>query len=170
MIRGMRNISVRLWLSLMVAVPAGFYIMPWFSRFWSGPGIMGAFFCFSAMCYTGISVLLHLAGIWLIQKRIQEAEIWEQAGIPARAEKKFLQAVRIYDSFLLSPVRFREAAPMITRALARFALTFNRNNGHFSQAVRVHLASNPHDEVLAVLWLKQVGREEKRGLKKTRPC
>ncbi len=91
MIRGMRNISVRLWLSLMVAVPAGFYIMPWFSRFWSGPGIMGAFFCFSAMCYTGISVLLHLAGIWLIQKRIQEAEIWEQAGIPARAEKNFFR-------------------------------------------------------------------------------
>ncbi len=55
---------------------------------------------------------------------------------------------------------------MITRALARFALTFNRNNGHFSQAVRVHLASNPHDEVLAVLWLKQVGREEKKGIEK----
>jgi hypothetical protein len=157
----MRNISVRLWLTFLVAVPAGFYVMPWFSRFWTGSGMMGVFFCFSAMCYTAISVLMHLTGTWMIQKRIQEAEAWEQAGIPARAEKKFFQAVRIYDSFLLSPVRFGKAASMITRALARFALTFNRKNGHFSQAVRVHLASDPHDEALAALWLKQLGGEDK---------
>jgi hypothetical protein len=136
--------------------------MPWFSRFWTGSGMVGVFFCFSAMCYAIISVLMHLAGIWMIQKRIQEAEVWEQAGIPARAEKKFLQAVRIYDSFLLSPVRCRRAASIITRALARFALTFNLKTGHFSQAVRVHLASDPHDEALAALWLKQLGREGKK--------
>jgi hypothetical protein len=44
----------------------------------------------------------------------------------------------------------------ITRSLARFALTFDRKNEPFNQAVRVCLASDPHDDALAVLWLKQL--------------
>jgi hypothetical protein len=157
MIRVMRNISVRLWLTLLVSVPAGFYFLPWFSGLRTGPGMMGFFFCLSAVCYGGLSVLLHLIGTWMIQKRIQEAQAW--AGIPTRAEKKYLQAVRIYDSFLLSPVRSKKLMLRITRSLARFALTFDRKNDPFNQAVRVCLTSDPQDDALAALWLKQLHRE-----------
>jgi hypothetical protein len=121
--------------------------------------MMGFFFCLSAVCYGGLSVLLHLIGTWMIQKRIQEAQAWEQAGIPIRAEKKYLQAVRIYDSFLLSPVRSKKLMLRITRSLARFALTFDRKNDPFNQAVRVCLTSDPQDDALAALWLKQLHRE-----------
>jgi hypothetical protein len=96
----------------------------------------------------------------MIQKRIQEAQTWEQAGIPTRAEKKYLQAVRIYDSFLLSPVRSRKLMLRITRSLARFALTFDRKSDPFSQAVRVCLTSDPYDDALAALWLKQLLRDK----------
>lgn len=156
MIRVMRNISVRLWLTLLVSVPAGFYFLPWFSGLRTGPGMMGFFFCLSVICYAGFSGLMHLTGIRMIQKRIHEAQAWEQAGIPTRAEKKYLQAVRIYDSFLLSPVRSKKLMLLITRSLARFALTFDRKNGPFNQAVRVCLASDPYDDALAALWLKQL--------------
>jgi hypothetical protein len=159
-IRIMRNISVRLWLTVLFAVPAGFYFMPWITRSGSGPGMMGFFFFFAGVCYGCISLLMHLAGIRMIQKRIQEAEVWERAGIPARAEKKYLQAVRIYDSFLLSPIRSKKMTSRITRALARFALTFDRKYGDFSRAVQVYLASAPHDEALATLWLQQVCRDK----------
>jgi len=155
-IRVMRNISVRLWLTLVVSVPAGFYLLPWFSGLRTGPAMIGFFFCLSGICYAGVSGLMHLTGIRMIQKRIQEAQAWEQAGIPTRAEKKYLQAVRIYDSFLLSPVRSQKPMLRITRSLARFALTFDRKNELFNQAVRVCLASDPCDDALAVLWLKQL--------------
>ena len=159
MIRVMRNISVRLWLTLLISVPAGFYFLPWFSGLWTGPGMMGFFFCLSVICYGGVSVLMHLTGIWMIQKRIHEAQAWEQAGIPTRAEKKYLQAVRIYDSFLPSPVRSRKLMLRITRSLARFALTFDRKSDPFDQAVRVCLTSDPHDDALSVLWLRQLHRK-----------
>lgn len=159
MIRVMRNISVRLWLTLLISVPAGFYFLPWFSGLRTGPGMMGFFFCLSAICYGGLSMGLHLTGVWIIQKRIQEAQAWEQAGIPSRAEKKYLQAVRTYDSFLLSPVRSRKLMLRITRSLARFALTFDRKSDLFDQAVRVCLTSDPYDDVLTSLWLRQVHRE-----------
>jgi hypothetical protein len=159
MIRVMRNISVRLWLTLLVSVPAGFYFLPWFTGLWTGPGMIGFFFCLSAVCYGGLSMVLHLTGVWIIQKRIQEAQAWEQAGIPSRAEKKYLQAVRTYDSFLLSPVRSRKLMLRITRSLARFALTFDRKSDLFDQAVRVCLTSASHDDALAALWLKQLRRE-----------
>jgi hypothetical protein len=156
----MRNISVRLWLTLLVSVPAGFYFLPWFSGFRTGPGMMGFFFCLSVACYVGISILMHLTGKWMIQTRIHEAQAWEQAGIPTRAEKKYLQAVRIYDSFLLSPVRSTPLILMITRSLARFALTFDRKSRPFNQAVRVCLSSDPHDDALAALWLRQLDRDK----------
>jgi hypothetical protein len=156
----MRNISVRLWLALLVSVPAGFYFLPWFSGFRTGPGMMGFFFCLSVACYVGISILMHLTGKWMIQTRIHEAQAWEQAGISTRAEKKYLQAVRIYDSFLLSPVRSTPLTLLITRSLARFALTFDRKSDPFTQAVRVCLASDPHDDALAALWLRQLDRDK----------
>jgi len=161
MIRVMRNIGVRLWLTLLVSVPAGFYFLSWFSGVWAGPGMMGFFVCLAGFCYGVLSVLMHLAGTWMIQHRIHEAQAWEQAGIPTRAEKKYLQAVRIYDSFLLSPVRSRKQMIRLTRSLARFALTFDRKGNLFNQAVRVCLVSDPHDEALAVMWLNQVRREER---------
>ena len=159
MIRILRNISVRLWLTLLVSVPAGFYFLPWFSGLRSGQSMMGFFLCLSALCYGGLSALMHLTGIWMIRKRIREAQAWEQAGIPTRAEKKYLQAVRIYDSFLLSPVRSRKLMLRITQSLARFALTFNRKSGLFNRAVRAYLTFEPHDDVLAARWLSQLHRE-----------
>ncbi len=161
MIRYLRNISVRLWLTLLVAVPVCFYVLPWFSQWGFRSGQIWLFIGLTGICYGGVSTLLHLTGVRMIRKRIHGAKVWEQAGIPARAELKYLQAVRIYDSFLPSPVRTKKLALLITRSLARFALTFDRKSDDFKQAVRVYLALEPHDDALAALWLKQLAKDQK---------
>ncbi|MCF8137500.1 MAG: SPOR domain-containing protein [Desulfotignum sp.] len=160
MIPCLRNISIRLWLTLMVAVPACFYFLPWFSQLSSRPGQAGFFIGLTGVCFGVISALMHLTGVRMIQKRIHEAKVWEQAGIPVRAEKKYLQAVRIYDSFLPSPVRSKKLTLLMTRSLARFALTFDRKSDAFKQAVRVYLSLKPHDDALAALWLEQLAKDD----------
>ena len=155
MIRGMRNIGVRLWLTALAAVPAWIYFMPWLSRIFSGISPAVLFFFMGIFSYLVMGFLMHLAGSKMIHKLIREAEVWERTAILNKAEKKYLQAARIYDSFLMSPVRSAKIQSIITRSLARFSLTFGRKKQAFRQAVLAHLASDPGDEAVAALWLKQ---------------
>jgi hypothetical protein len=155
MIRGMRNIGVRLWLTALAAVPVWIYFMPWLSRFFPGISPAVLFFFMAVFSYLAIGMLLHLTGARMIGRLIREAEVWERTAIPSKAEKKYLQAVRIFDSFLISPLRSAKIQSMITGSLARFSLTSGRKKEAFGQAVLVHLAADPGDEAVAALWLEQ---------------
>ncbi|MFO7912463.1 MAG: SPOR domain-containing protein [Desulfotignum sp.] len=156
MIRGLRNIFVRLWVTTLVTVPLCFYIMPWVRQVFSGPGPV--FFALGMVItgYVLIGFLMNFLGEKLIERLIREAQMWERAAIFNRAGTKYLQAVRMYDSFLLSPLSVGKMTTRLTGALARFSLTFDRENEIFRQAVLVYLASNPRDETLAGLWLRRL--------------
>jgi hypothetical protein len=158
MIWRLRNFGVRLWITALAAVPACFYLMPWVTRVFSGTSPVFVLFVMVIFCYGIISFLLHLAGSHMIQKLIHEAEVWERAAIMNKARKKYLQAVRIYDSFLLSPLASVKMRSLLTRSVARFSLTSGREKKDFQQAVPAHLASDPLDETLARLWLEQVDK------------
>jgi hypothetical protein len=151
-----RNISLRLWATALVAVPFCFYIMPRASHFFPGTGPVLISFLMVVFWYAVIGSLFHFAGRKTIEKLIQEAEVWERAAILNKAQEKYLQAVRIYDSFLLSPVAAGKIKSMITKSLARFSLISGREDKIFRQAVLVHLTLDPMDEPLVELWLKRV--------------
>jgi hypothetical protein len=155
MIWCLRNIGMRLWITVLVAVPCSFYFMSRLSRFFSGTEPIFIIFFMVVSWYAVISFLMHIAGGKMIKKLIQEADVWERAAILTKARKKYLQAVRIYDSFLLSPLAAGKIRSLITRAMARFSLTFDREDDGFRQAVLVHLASDPWDETLVELWLER---------------
>ncbi|MCF8112874.1 MAG: hypothetical protein K9K21_03360, partial [Desulfotignum sp.] len=155
MIWCLRNIGVRLWITVLVAVPCCFYLMPWLSRFFSGTDPVFIIFFMVVFWYAVVSFLMHIAGGKMIKKLLQEADLWERAAILNKARKKYLQAVRIYDSFLLSPLAAGKIRSLITRSIARFSLTFDSEDDSFRQAVMVHLASDPWDETLVELWLKR---------------
>ncbi len=156
MIRGLRNLFVRLWVTTLVTVPLCFYIMPWVRPVFSGTG--SVFFALGVVItgYVLIGFLMNFLGGKLIERLIREAQMWERAAIFNRAGTKYLQAVRMYDSFLLSPLSVGKVTTRLTGALARFSLTFDRENEIFRQAVLVYLTSNPRDETLAGLWLRRL--------------
>ncbi len=155
MIWYLRNIGMRLWITVLVTVPCCFYFMPWLSRFFPAADPVFIIFFMVVFWYALISFLMHIAGGKMIKKLLQEADVWERAAILNKACKKYLQAVRIYDSFLLSPLAAGKIRSLITRSMARFSLTFHREDDSFRQAVLVHLASDPWDETLVALWLER---------------
>ena len=156
MIQVLRNIFVRLWLTVLVAVPLCFYVMPGIRQIFPGMGPVPFSLGVVTICYVIIGFLLHFLGKKRIQSLIREAQMWERAAIFNKAGKKYLQAVRVYDSFLLSPVFAGKIKTRLTGALARFSLTCNRENTVFRQAVLGYLTTNPWDEALALLWLKRL--------------
>jgi SPOR domain len=159
MIRRMGSFAFRLWIIVMVSAPVCIYLMPIILQFFPGisPAIAGGFLC---VIFGGvIGACFDLTGRKLIHGMIKEGEAWERAGIFSRAEKTYANAVRVYDSFLLSPLFGKKIAVRLTGTLARFSLTAGIETPHLKIASAVYLKSSPGDETLATLWLGQLKKE-----------
>ena len=100
----MGNLSLRLWIIALSAGPVCFYSMPFILQIFPGvhPAMAGGILLLFQGAVIGAS--LDFIGRKLIEGMIREGEIWERAGILSRAEKTYVKAVRIYDTFLLSPL------------------------------------------------------------------
>ncbi|MBU4132923.1 MAG: SPOR domain-containing protein [Proteobacteria bacterium] len=159
----MGNFSLRLWIIALAAGPVCFYCMSSLSNAFPGvpPAVLGT----SLLVVLGIiigTVLDHM-GKRQIDKLIKEGEIWERAGILSRAERNYAQAVRTYDTFLLSPLFSQKISTRLTGALARFSLTTGIESPYLKLASAEYLKSSPGDETLAGLWLGQLKKEGQAG-------
>lgn len=158
MIWCVRNISVRLWVTTLLAIPFCFYVMPGIRQIFPDMGFVFLGLGVAAVCYGVVDFLMHFLGRKMILRLIREAEMWERAAIHNRSRKNYLRAVRIYDSFLLSPLSAGKIHTRLTGSLARFSLTFDRDNHIFRQASIAYLQRNPWDDTLTALWLKRLFR------------
>ncbi len=161
MIRFIRHISVRFWLVTLMALPLSFWLLP---RFLAGfptipvPAIVGGIFI---VLGTGLGLGLDFIGNHRIKVLVREGELWERAGIQNRAERKYLHAIRVFDSVWISPWSARRLGPIMTKVLARFYLTCGSTHPGFMIAAARYLTASPGDETLAALWLTQLRKQGK---------
>jgi len=163
MIRALGNFSLCLWILAMLAGPFCFFFMPWVLQVFPGVHPVAAGAGMIAVLGLAIGTALDFMGKKWINSSIKEGELWERTNILSRAEKHYAQAVRIYDTFLLSPFSARKIGSNLAGSLARFSLTTKRENSGFKLASAAYLTSNPGDETLAVLWLGQLKKDGMAG-------
>lgn len=156
MIRIMVNFSLRLWIIVLLALPVCFYFLPMILRVF--PGVHSAMPGGLLLVLLGgvVGTSLDFIGRKRLEGMMKEGEIWERAGVLSRAEKTYENAIRIYDSFLLSPLFAKKIGSRLAGTLARFSLTAGIERPHFKLASAVYLRSSPGDEILAILWLEQL--------------
>ncbi|MDQ1269422.1 MAG: Sporulation related protein, partial [Thermodesulfobacteriota bacterium] len=163
MIRIVRHISVRFWLTTLMVLPSGFILFPrlsgWLSDMPASVFILLMYVVFGL----GLGLSMDIAGLWWIRRLVRDAQLWERSGIATRAEKKFIRAVRIYDSAWISPLAARRVGPMLTSALARFYLASGSRRREIQGAASVWLAQNPKDESLARFWLERIEDQDISG-------
>jgi len=159
MIRRMGSFAFRLWIIALVTGPVCFYLMPLILQNFPGvsPIIVNGLLC--VILGGGIGVSFDFIGQKMIDGMIKEGEVWERTGLFSRAEKIYGNAVRVYDSFWLSPLFGKKIATRLTGTLARFSLTAGIQTPHLKLASAVYLKSSPGDETLATLWLGQLKKE-----------
>jgi len=157
---------MRLWLLLLWAVPAGFWLLPRLMAFFpdlSASLTMVLFLSAGASLQGGV---LDLIGRQRVRALIREGELWEQAGIRSRAEERYLKAVRVFDSILVSPWFSRGVSKDLTRVMAGFYLSGHVRYPGFRQAAARYLLYLPGDEALALLWIERALSENGgRGLR-----
>lgn len=152
----LRNIGVRLWITSLLTIPLGFYLIPGFTRFFPGINPLWVLLVMIIGFILLIGFLMDRLAKNAVLDLIKEGQAWEMAGINNKAEKKYNRALRLYDTFLLGVFSAKKTTWKISAAVARFKLNTSAGNENFSLATAAYLKMNPGDEDIAERWLRQV--------------
>ena len=153
----LRHISVRIWLTCLVGIPLSFFLLRTLNTsFFSTPYPSAVAVVIPLVLYFLIGTILHHLGKKLITDLITRARSWERAGIFRKAEQYYLKAVRIYDSFLLSPIFLdKKLGKKLTGSVSGFILSSGIHNRLLDQCIPKYLSIDPEDEDIALYWLKR---------------
>lgn len=157
MIRIIRHISIRVWLSCLFGIPLSFSLLRVVNlSSLSVPYPLGVALILLIILYFLIGAILHHTGKKLVLDMISRAQAWERAGIFRKAEQYYLKAIRIYDSFLLSPMFLEKTlGKKVAGAVAGFLLSSGTLNPLLERCIPKYLRIDPTDEDVAVFWLKR---------------
>jgi len=156
MIWALRSISIHLWITTLCAIPFNFYVLPRLTQFFPrlNPVITGLLTILIIALV--LVLLLDRLTLKVIKTLIKEGQAWERSGILSKAQKSYIKALRLYDTFLLWPFSAKKSARIISGAMARFKLNTSSDNQNFKLATAVYLKINPLDEEISRLWLIQL--------------
>lgn len=158
MIRILRYISVCLWITVLLAVPGSFFIISLSVRF--GFTLSPIFIGALVFVLTGVLIgflMNSIAKKWIISL-IKEGQAWERSGLVEKAKRKYLLALRVYDTFLLSPLSEKKTSEKITSVIAGFWLNNPGDNPNFKLGTAMYLKMNPVDADMAGLWLSRISQ------------
>lgn len=157
MIFTLRNIAVRLWLSVIMGIPLSFTLYPDLMALMPlrhpSPSLFLLLIVIFIFFVTG--AFMNGIGRLVIVRQIEAAGRWERAGIFTKSEACYLKAVEAFDSPLLSVFLARRMAQSVTGAIARFHLTVESHSPHMNLAVVSFLFHHPHEMELAGLWINR---------------
>lgn len=156
MIWFLRHLSVRLWLVALVSMPASIYLVFRLNGILTDINPIILFISVTLFFFAGTDLIMNLIGKKLILSLIKEGMAWERAEIYTRSEEKYYKALRIYDSFLISPFSAKACAEKLSGAMARLIAISETSNITFEKAATLFLKISPNDEHMALLWLKRL--------------
>ena len=152
----LRNFAIRLWIAAAAGIPLSFVVLPFLDKFFQGLNPLSAAAAIILIIFFLAGYCMNLAGEKRVKGLIREAETWTRAGIYNKGEQCYIKAVRIYDSFLFAPWQAKKITEKLTGSLARFSMASPGRDLCFDRAVTVFLGKAPHEEEIALLWLKRL--------------
>jgi hypothetical protein len=153
MIWGLRHISLLFWLTALFTIPTSFIALRYANQLsvTLNPYFLSLFLF--VVIFSGLVFLFDVCAKKMLAVLISDAQSWERAGIISRAEKKYIRAIRLFDSFLLFPLASRKTAWQLMAAVSRFYLNSGVSNDNFRVAAMVYLKMHPDDKALVRPWL-----------------
>jgi hypothetical protein len=154
----LRNIGIHLWITTLITIPLSFYTIPGLTRFFPGINPITAGLVIIMGVVVVIGFLMDGMAKKVVEGLLKKGQAWERSGIHQKAEKNYIKALRMYDTFLLWPFSARKTARIIAGSIAKFKLNTDSGNPNFKLGTAVYLKMNPADEDIARLWLEQLLR------------
>ena len=149
-----RHLAVRLWLSALVGGWLCLYLLPWWQKIFGLNWLVFPAALIFGICFSAAGWAMSRIGIALAQRQVNEAAVWERAGMIKEAESAFQRSAAYFDSFWLSPVSRRSQTRSLSGALARFYLSHFGGRQYTRDLVAAYLTNFPGDEAVAETWLE----------------
>lgn len=152
----LRHLSLRLWATAFAGTLIGVIVLPWWQGVFGMGGLLLPLAALLVACYWAAGWAMDKIGVAHLRRLVNEAAVWERAGMASEAEAAFQKALTVYDSFWLSPLHRRRRAPWFTARLARFYITQSIRNPYADTMVKGYLLKHPGDADVASTWLEQL--------------
>lgn len=156
MVQSLKHFTMRLWFSIAFGGLIGLQGLSYLDGFLKLQSGAIAVAIFSAVCFFTVGFLGNWAGARIVARHVAEAAAFERVDMVAEAEKAYLKAIAIFDSFLVSPFMRAKKSRDLTERLARYYLIHSGDVSRWERFVRYHLKSHPNDEEVAEAWLRQI--------------
>jgi hypothetical protein len=152
----LRHLALRLWVTAFTGGLACVIVLPWWQRLFKLEGILFPVALLLIASFAAAGWILNSVGRIFLRRWVNEAAVWEQAGMTVEAEAAYQRAVGHFDSVWFSPLQRRRRTPWITARLARFYIGQQPKNGPADFVVRGYLLKHPDDGEVASAWLEQL--------------
>ncbi len=152
----LRHLSVRLWLTAFTGAMACISLLPWWQQTLGVGGLAIPAVVIMAACFAGVGWVMNRIGLVFLNRHVNEAAVWERAGMMSEAEAAFRKAMAAFDSFWLSPILRRGKIQWFSGLMARFYLGQHSDSAFVRILISTHLKSFPRDKAVAEPWLEQL--------------
>lgn len=151
-----KHLAVRMWIALLLGGAAALLVLPLFVRITGPNWMIIPGICFFALAYwltgSGFAAIGHRR----ISHLMDEAKVWERAGMPREVRQVLSRALNTLDSFLFSPSARKGPAKRLLAQTARFQMAQTITDIPSDDVVEAYLISFPQDREAAVKWLDGV--------------
>lgn len=156
----LRNISLHLWITTLMVLPLSFYLLARITLVFpeTSPALVGLIIISVIFCIT--SFIMDFAGKKIISNLLKDGQSWERTGIMTKAGKRYIRALRVYDSFLLWPFSAKNTVKELCAVIARFQMNTGLENEIFNRVVFAYLKSVPQDKDVAKFWLSSIAQSD----------
>jgi hypothetical protein len=155
-----RHLAVRSWLTVLAGGSLCLILLPWWQQVFGLHWLALPAFVTLGACFGAVGWIMNRMGSALALRQVNEAAVWERAGMIREAETAFQRSAALFDSFWLSAFYRRRKTRRLSGALARFHLSQSVDTPYARCLVASYLKHYPHDEAVAESWLEGLSCRE----------
>jgi hypothetical protein len=151
-----KHLAIRLWASLMLGGVTALAVLPPFAGAFGPEWMVVPGLCFFVLAYWLTGIVFAAMGHRRIDRLMDEAKVWERAGMPREVRSVLGKALSTLDSFLFSPPARKGPARRLLAQTARFQMAQSVTDLPSDDVFEAYLISFPQDREVAIKWLDGV--------------
>lgn len=156
MIHGLKHYGTRLWATLLLGGLLCLWLSPGIQVLVGIDWLLLPVAILMALVFWAVGVGFNRLGVFMAQRQMGEAAVWERAGMVNEAEKAYRHALATLDSYLIRPTERGRRMGALTTRLAHFYSTGGSETLDAEAFIARHLYRHPDDRDMARGWLERM--------------
>jgi len=155
MVHFLKHMAVRTWTTAFLGGLSGLWILMALPSTGGFESIVFPVLLIMTVLFFSTGWIFNRIGLRIAKNFIHQAGVWERGGMFKEAERSFLRALSVFDSFLISPIAGKNNFHGLFSRMARFYLARPEQDSYSQAFIVAYLFYYPADREAAETWLQQ---------------